>query len=156
MQDTTTSAMTEVALGLSMAFFTLLILALLSVSVPKESALNSSEKQTASTKESLLTKGFEEKSLLKIQQQTLESKKENTTATKQFAFYFQRKLYDEQLTQRQLNSFTEDIALVVAVDPNLAFTEVFDLRQKINHPHLSITTLNSDWQSRLQQMLSMD
>jgi len=48
MQDTTTNAMTEVALGLSMAFFSLLIVTLLSMSVAKDNSANT-------TPENLLT-----------------------------------------------------------------------------------------------------
>lgn len=46
MQDTTSSAMTEVALGLSMAFFALLIVALLSMSIPKEMTKGSDKKKS--------------------------------------------------------------------------------------------------------------
>ena len=129
--------MTEVALGLSMAFFTLLIVALLSISLPKDSAFNES-KHTPS--------GVELKN----------SEANKKSSETQFAFYFHNQLYDQALSLRTIDSFPDHINLVIAVEPQLAFAEVFALRQKLNHPKLSMTTLNDAWQSRLEQLITSE
>lgn len=70
----------------------------------------------------------------------------------QFAFYFNEKLYDQSLKLRTMSSFTKERALIIAVEPTLAFAEIFSLRQQINHPKLSITSSNKAWHERLQQI----
>jgi len=147
MQDTTSSAMTEVALGLSMAFFTLLIVALLSISVPKETIANEVVKS-----ESQLPKELTKKKLIDIQM----NNKQNVNGTMQFAFYFNQKFYDKSLTIRTIESFSKDNKLIIAVDPQLSFSEVFSLKQRIKHDKLSITTLNKAWHSRLQNIAKLD
>ena len=147
MQDTTSSAMTEVALGLSMAFFTLLIVALLSMSVPNESTNKQSVKAVNN-----IPKDQKTNKAINIQLGDKASGKNNI----QFAFYYNKKFYDKSLTIRSIDSFIKDKALVVAVDPQLAFSDVFALRQQINHPKLSITTSNKAWHTRLQQLATLD
>jgi len=147
MQDTTSSAMTEVALGLSMAFFTLLIVALLSMSVPKETIANEVVKS-----ESQLPKELTKKKLIDIQM----NNKQNVNGAMQFAFYFNQKFYDKSFTIRTIESFSKDNKLIIAVDPQLSFSEVFSLKQRIKHDKLSITTLNKAWHSRLQNIAKLD
>lgn len=144
MQDTTTSAMTEVALGLSMAFFTLLIVALLSMGFPK---ISQNDITT-------LPDDLQNKAVLDIQVDSNNTR--NTKSDRQFAFYFDDKFYDESLTVRPIASFSQDKNLIVAVNPNLSFADVLSLRQQINHPKLSITASNKTWHNRLQQMTIKD
>jgi len=151
MQDTTSSAMTEVALGLSMAFFTLLIVALISMSVPKAIAIKNVTKVASDIPEDL-----KKTEAIDIKMGNKQGGKKSGDNTVQFAFYFKQKFYDKTLTLRTINSFSKEETLVIAVDPALAFAEVFALRQKINHPKLSITTSNKAWRSRLQQMKARD
>jgi len=134
MQDTTTNAMTEVALGLSMAFFSLLIVALLSISVPKKSVSKDSVNH-AQSKNINISKEISNKSKDVVQ----------------FVFYFAGNFYDQNLQRQKISHFDTKQALVVAVDKQIAFSDVFTLRQQINHPNLSITTLNDEWAARLSQ-----
>jgi len=144
MQDTTTSAMTEVALGLSMAFFTLLIVALLSMGFPKK----------AQDDVTTLPEDLQKKTVLDIQ---VDSKNtHNAKSDGQFAFYFKDKFYDESLTLRAIASFSKDKSLIIAVNPDLSFADVLSLRQQINHPKLSITASNETWHNRLQHMTMKD
>ena len=142
MQDTTSTAMTEVALGLSMAFFTLLIVALLSMSVPKEKTTTEKLKTTTNIPDDL-----KNNQVIDIHMKN----KHSGNSTMQFAFYFKQKFYDSALVLRTIDSFSKEQTLIIAVDPNLAFAEVFALRQQINHPKLAITTSNNAWRTRLQQ-----
>ncbi|MDX2366843.1 MAG: hypothetical protein QNK36_00270 [Colwellia sp.] len=144
MQDTTSSAMTEVALGLSMAFFTLLIVSLLSMGFPMKTDSNVTK----------LTDNIQKTSVIDIQ---IESKhKTNSQDEIQFAFFFDDKFYDQSLALRSINSFSKHKNLIIAVNPNLTFAEVFTLRQQVKHPNLSITVSNKAWHSRLQQMKISD
>ena len=144
MQDTTSSAMTEVALGLSMAFFTLLIVSFLSMSFPTKT----------DSKDIKFTENTQKNSAIDIQ---IDSKnKRNSQDEPQFAFFFNNKFYDQSLAVRSIDSFSKEKNLIIAVNPNLTFAEVFTLRQQVKHPKLSITVSNKAWHSRLQQMKILD
>jgi len=144
MQDTTSSAMTEVALGLSMAFFTLLIVSLLSMSFPVKT----------DSKITKLIDNIQKKSAIDIK---IDSKnKRNSQDDIQFAFFFNNKFYDQSLAVRSIDSFSIEKNLIIAVNPSLTFAEVFTLRQQVKHPKLSITVSNKAWHSQLQQMTTSD
>jgi hypothetical protein len=144
MQDTTSSAMTEVALGLSMAFFTLLIVSLLSMSFPTKIESNATK----------LTEFIQKSSAVDIEIDSEDNS--NSQNEIQFAFFFDDKFYDQSLALRSINSFSKEKNLIIAVNPNLTFAEVFTLRQQVKHPKLSITVSNKAWRSRLQQMTISD
>ncbi len=152
MQDTTSSAMTEVALGLAMAFFTLLIVSLLSMSLPATTA-GTGDKSPENMKNNTLV-DIQLDSIIKSANQS-ESKNDSQNEL-QFAFLFNKKFYDQSLTLRSIDSFSKEKRLIIAVNPNLTFAEVFTLRQAVNHPKLSITASNKTWHSRLQQMTILD
>jgi biopolymer transport protein ExbD len=135
MQDTSTNAMTEVALGLSMAFFSLLILALLSISMPPSAQ---QQKKQA----------LQQAAVLKIEQDQQGQGDDRS----QFVFYFNGNFYDQTPTLRIIESFSSDQPLILAIDKKMTFSQVFNLRQQINHPNLSITTLNEEWLQQLEQM----
>ncbi len=146
MQDTTTSAMTEVALGLSMAFFTLFIVAMISMGFPTET------KQTAAK----LPEGIQKNTAIDIKIDNKNKSDNSDKSEAQFAFYFNNKFYDQSLTQRSIDSFSKEQNLIIAVDPMLSFAQVLLLRQQVSHPKLSITASNKTWYSRLQQMSISD
>jgi len=148
MQDTTSSAMTEVALGLSMAFFTLLIVALLSLSVPKRSEVKTLNKVTSTRTNDL--KNNETVAIKMTKQAKADTPPKDSPL--QFVFYFKKKFYDETLTERSITSFAQDQTLIIAVDPTLTFAEVFSLKLKIKHPDFSLTVSSEAWRLRLQQL----
>ncbi|MCJ8293956.1 MAG: hypothetical protein MJK15_06070 [Colwellia sp.] len=144
MQDTTSSAMTEVALGLSMAFFTLLIVSLLSMSLPTKTVIPVDN----------LPDNIKITSAIDIQlKSTNKSDREHNL---QLVFYFDDKFYDQSLALRSIDSFSKEDKLIIAVNPSLTFAEVFTLREQVNHPKLSITASNKAWLSRLQQITTSD
>ena len=125
-----------------MAFFTLLIVSLISIGFTKKVEIESSvTKSTGKTPEELTVD-------IKIN-----SKNESgNTDEIQFAFFFDGKFYDQALALRSIDSFSPDKKLIIAVNPTLSFAEVFTLKQQVKHPQLSITVSNEAWRSRLQQM----
>lgn len=136
--DTSTQAMTEVALGLCMAFFCLLILALFSIGLPEQ--LQQDQPQ------------FSETEQLKL---ATSSGKTPENQKKQYAFYFNGQFYDEQLKQLHVDNFSSfetQLPLILAVQDNLPLKHIMALREQINHPNLSITMLNQSWQTQLEKM----
>jgi hypothetical protein len=144
--DTSTQAMTEVALGLSMAFFALLIVALLSFQMPQQSSELSGSKTAP--------QNLNERDRIQIKQD--QQLAQTTTAApqqeKQFIFYYQGRFIDQQLKPVVLTSLQTSTPVVLAVEQSLSFAEVIDIRQKINHPNLSLTLLSDEWQSLLEQL----
>jgi hypothetical protein len=147
--DTSTQAMTEVALGLSMAFFSLLILALFSIGLPEQTHKNvpvqKNQPSFASDEQLKIVSNSKKQSSSKIDQDNKQ----------QYAFYFNGQFYDKQL--KRLNSdnfarFDSQQPLILAVQDSLALIQIMALRKQINHPNLSITMLNQKWQTQLEKM----
>ena len=147
--DTSTQAMTEVALGLSMAFFSLLILALFSIGLPEQVQNNESVKKNQpplNTDEQLKLIGNNGKS---ASNKTTDNKKQ------QYVFYFNGQFYDKQLNHLNIDSFSRfetQQPLVLAVQDNLPLIQIMAVRKQINHPNLSITMLNQKWKTQLEKM----
>ena len=104
MQDTTSSAMTEVALGLSMAFFTLLIVSLLSMSIPTKTA----------TPVAKLPEHIKKNSAVDIK--IASTNKSDGKQEIQFAFFFDDKFYDQSLAVRSIDSFSTEEKLSSVTD----------------------------------------
>ena len=147
--DTSTQAMTEVALGLSMAFFCLLILALFSIGLPEQAL-----------KSELLENN--QPSVSQDEQLKLVANSSNNTANKnsenkkqQYAFYLNGHFYDQQLdplNSEDFASFESQQPLILAVPDSLPLMQIMALRKQINHPNLSITMLDHKWQTQLEKM----
>ena len=139
--DTSSQAMTEVALGLSMAFFALLILALLSFQMP-------TPEQTLKPNNTASNELSEQ-----VQIKSANSTAHNNTAASdtQFIFFYQGRFIDQQLQALQVSSLQTTEPVVLAVENSLSFAEVIKIRQKINHPSLSITLITKEWQNALEQ-----
>jgi hypothetical protein len=136
--DTSTQAMTEVALGLSMAFFSLLILALFSIGLPEQ--VQQEQPPLRDTEQ------------LKL---AASSDKTSKNQKQQYAFYFNGQFYDKQLKDLHIDSFSSfetQQPLILAVQDNLPLKHIMALREQINHPNLSITMLNQSWQTQLEKM----
>ena len=147
--DTSTQAMTEVALGLSMAFFSLLILALFSIGLPEQTQKNvpaqKNQPSFASDEQLKIASNSKKQSSSKIDQNNKQ----------QYAFYFNGQFYDKQLKRLNSNNFTRfdsQQPLILAVQDSLALIQIMALRKQINHPNLSITMLNQKWQTQLEKM----
>jgi len=136
-ENSTTQALTEVALALSMAFFALLILALISMGVPAESKQTS---ELAKAKTIAVTKDIEDK-----------EKQTNGEALK-YVIYYHGLFYDTDLNSIKANSFNPQDKLVLAIESNLPISKVITLKTQINSSNLSITTLNNEWLSRLEKI----
>lgn len=139
-QDTSTQAMTEVALGLSMAFFAILIVALLSTSAAHQSP----ETQPQGMKPMTLPD-----TALSLGPATNNDK---TTVDGQFIFYHDGKLLDQTLREVVVDSLDPASPVYLAVPSDLALASIIKTQQQINHPKLFITMVDHAWQTRLEQL----
>lgn len=147
MQDTTTQAMTELALGLSMAFFSIMILALLSMHQP---TMSNPQPDPANGINKLLVNHVVDVAAAAPGSGSTQSLDDQT----QVVFYFNGKLFDQSLQQLRGNRLDKNHQLIIAVEPNVSFLQVVKLKNRINHPQLSITTINEQWLQQLQQKQS--
>jgi len=147
--DTSTQAMTEVALGLSMAFFSLLILALFSIGLPEQTLKN------AAVQNGQPSLNKDEQIKLVSNSGKSSSNKTSKNPKQQYAFYFNGQFYNKQLKHLHIDNFSSfetQQPLILAVQDNLPLKHIMALRQQINHPNLSITMLNQSWQTQLEKM----
>ncbi|MEG3766418.1 hypothetical protein [Alteromonas sp. 14N.309.X.WAT.G.H12] len=138
-QDTSSQAMTEVALGLSMAFFAILIVALLSTSASHQPPeIQSQEIKPMTLPDTSLSLG---------------SATSNAKATgdAQFIFYHDGKLLDQTLREVVVETLDPASPVYLAVPPDLALANIIKTQQQINHPKLFITLIDHAWQIRLEQ-----
>ncbi|PAJ75175.1 hypothetical protein CJF42_06705 [Pseudoalteromonas sp. NBT06-2] len=133
-ENSTTQALTEVALALSMAFFSLLILTLISMGVPAKSKLNQQ-----------LDK---EKTIDVIQDNKAKSDKAGSL---KYVIYYHGDFYDAALKRIKPNKFNSQERLILAIESTLSISEVIAIKTQINNSNLSITTLNNEWLSRLEK-----
>lgn len=145
-QDTTTQAMTEVALGLSMAFFAILIVALLSMGVPPSEHAKTDVQATPDTdnKFSLVEN--------RDHAETEDSVAASAEEQPQFVFLYEGNLYNSALNPFESSMLQAEQPLYLAVPANVAMDEVIQIKAQINHPNLSITLLNQAWKTRLEQL----
>ena len=147
--DTSTQAMTEVALGLSMAFFSLLVLALFAIGLPEQTQKNQHLQKDQPS--------LAEDEQLKLASNIEKPSQERTSGNKkqQYAFYFNGQFYDKQLNRLDIDNFSRfetQQPLILAVQDSLPLIKIMALRKQINHPNLSITMLNQKWQTQLEKM----
>ena len=127
LQDT--SAMTEVALALSMAFFTVLVLALVSMGVP---AMNVKPPQSNTV--TLSAPG----DIREIE------------ADEVLLIYFASTLYNDRL--EKINQLPTESKMIVAVPGTVSLEELIGLQIQFKNREFSITTLDEQWQERLKDI----
>lgn len=130
--QTDNQAMTEVALSLAMAFFALMILAMVSMSVKPEH-----DTQQIVAAESTSSPTVPSHAKTEIQQED------------SIIIYYQGRYLDPQLKTVDLEHLAAAPRTIVAFEPNLPLDEVLAVREKISVSNLLITELDEAWLSRL-------
>jgi len=134
-ENSTTQALTEVALALSMAFFALLILALISMGVPEKSKTT---EQLDKTKTIDVIQDSEEKPTQK--------------GSVKYVIFYQGHFYNTELKRIKPNKVNTQEKLILAIESTLPISKVIAIKTQINSSNLSITTLNNEWLSRLEKI----
>ena len=136
--NSTTHALTEVALALAMAFFSIMVLAMVSMSVPR-----TKEVVTALPKDKV-----------KLQQNEADEHNNAQSAASsesQFVFYFKQRFFDQKLQVIDLTSLSAG-EVVLALPANLTVAEALQVKGQINRSNLVITQYNEKWQQRLESL----
>jgi len=130
-------AMTEVALGLAMAFFALMVLSMVSMSVQPAQAMNRSVEAVTA-------------------QAQLKPDADNTVKTvigdqDEIIIFYQGRFLDTDLQPLSMDSLPKAKRYVLALSPDMPFDEVLIARKKISASNLIITELDPAWLQRLTQ-----
>ena len=123
----TENPLTEVALALSMAFFSLMVLMLFAIT---NTSANSPQ-QTVKALGPTSTDVEEQKPALLI--------------------FFDGEYFNEALELANPEVQNREKPLFLAVMPDLDVSTMMDARQKVTHPNLAVITLSEDWIQALNQ-----
>lgn len=148
--DVTSQAMIEVALALSMAFFSLLILVLVTMKFPDPA--NHINKGLRDKKLSGLSISNELKIKNTATSSSLTSASKGNHEKKQYVFFYKSKFYDKDLNTYNVRSVNKNIELIVAVPEHLLLSEIIKLKKQINHPNASITNLTESWLKVMEKL----
>ena len=121
--------LTEVALALSMAFFSIMVLSIFALS---HSALN------------------KEKAYLSIQK-SKKSLEQQDTKKREVIFYFKNNFYNKNFEIWDLtNKENVKTKLVVAVPSNINVKKLFEIKEKLKNFNIKITEQNKEWNNALK------
>ena len=126
-------AMTEVALGLAMAFFALMVLAMVSMSVSTDVAA----KNTVA---------------VAVEDEQSESKSSGVTEIQRkdmFVIFHNGRYFSDQLAPLNPQQLPPAERYILALSPSLSFDQVMAARNGVFAPNLIITQLNEHWLQRL-------
>lgn len=131
-QDTSANALTEVALGLSMAFFALLVIALISITMPRMASSKASSNIQLDTSDA-------------IAEVSHESDKNSENNIDTVLFYYGGQLVNVELKPIYAKNIAADTSVVLAIDPLLTFTDIVRLQQEFSHVQLQLAKLTDEW-----------
>ena len=121
--------LTEVALALSMAFFSIMVLSIFALS---HSALN------------------KEKAYLSIQKSKKSLEKQDTKK-REVIFYFKNNLYNKKFEIWDLTKKENvETKLIVAVPSNINVKKLFEIKEKLKNFNIKITEQNKEWNNALK------
>ena len=129
------NAMTEVALALAMAFFSIMILTMVSMSAAPEMA-KAPQKASDKVLAAKLTKAKSSAS----KTGTISPNSEDT-----LVIYHQGKYLDKDLQPIDINNFQSEGRVVLALSPQTSMSEALAARSAIGIESLVVSTLNEKW-----------
>ena len=129
------NAMTEISLALAMGFFSIMVLAMVSMGVPV-SADNAGGAKAKTALHAALAPA-----------NNTASKAARLTAAKDdtLLIYLKGKFYDGNLKTVEPAGLTSPGRVILALEPNLTMTEALKARSRLKAQNLTITTLDRRW-----------
>ncbi len=131
------NAMTEVALALAMGFFSILVLALVSMGAGGSGETGAQD-----------IAGVLQPALV----QTGETSVSTTQPDDQIVIYFEDRLLDSNLTPVRIDALSPDRRVVLALAPSVPLEEVMKVYARIDRADLVVSTLDARWLDRLQSL----
>ncbi len=130
------NAMVEIALALAMAFFSIMVLTMVSMGAGFQEA------------PPMPPMAFEAITVAPAASPSSESLKSDTMVI----IYHQGRFFDAELAPVNPNRITGRNRVVLAIAPSLSMTEAIALRERIAAKDVIITTLSEDWLRTLKEI----
>lgn len=147
-QDQSTQAMTEVALALSMAFFSLLLLALVSIGVPdSQFSIENTHKESAQENILEAVPEFVLRESVDLTKERSENSRKGTSSNQdtQYVFYYKSKLYDKNLQHTHISKLSSTQKTVVAMPMDTDVAQALELQQRFSEFNVTLTIMDKDW-----------
>ena len=139
------NALVEIALALAMAFFSIMVLAMVSMGVS----------DNVHHKNKIVEEYI--KSSMKLRASTSNDKASEDVAAsdridpKNLVIYFQKRFFDAELKEISEHQFPKKRIKVVAVDPSIPTAEALKIRKMFGSNPVVVTLLNKVWLERLKE-----
>lgn len=143
-QDQSTQAMTEVSLALSMAFFSLLLVTLISIGIPE--SMDAEQIKPVTVPEFVLT----ETSL-----SAKDTQAENEILAPQYIFYFDSKFYDQHLQDVEMSKLNTMQKLVIAMPTDTDVSQALALQKQFSSFDLSLTIMDDKWRTAFEDSMKI-
>ena len=128
------NAMTEIALALAMAFFSVMVLAMVSMGAGSGDAGQQAAVET-----------------LKVVPSAPASQAQPAVANAKIVVYYQDRYLDDQLQPVDPNGFSADQPIILAIDPDLSLSGALEARSAITTTNITVTTLDPRWMRTLKE-----
>ena len=127
------NAMTEVALALAMAFFSIMVLTTVSMSANPETEYSRSQKN-------------EEMEFSNTTKETIEK----TNQKRKLIIFWTGQFLDKNLKAVDINEIKPDVPIVLAMSPDLKIGKVLSVRTQFHSNKTLVSTLDDAWLKRLR------
>ncbi len=134
------NAMAECALALAMAFFSIMVLTMVSMGAGSRAGPAS----TPATAERISIRPS--------------TPSDDTRAAPEsgdqgmIVIHYRGRFYDRNLAPLAASAISPDGPAILALDPSLSMAEAIEVRQRIANPDLTVTTLDARWLEALEEM----
>ncbi len=131
------NAMTEIALALAMAFFSIMVLAMISMGVPAES-------QSAATTGAVLAKA---------ETDAAPAAKVEQTSDDRLVIFHDGRFWDRDLNALDPRAISNGGRIILALDPSLPMKDALGARARIDASNLVVTALDDQWLQALRSKI---
>jgi hypothetical protein len=131
------NAMTEIALALAMAFFSVMVLAMVSMGASSSETVEAVKAATAET--------------LQISPSKPSSSAQPVAAKSRIIVFYQGQYLSDQLKPIALSSVNPDEEIILAIDPTLPLSGALDARAALTTQNITVTTLDQRWMRALEE-----
>ncbi len=134
------NAMAECALALAMAFFSIMVLTMVSMGAGFE------------TEPAGAPPTGERISIRPSTPSDEQTPKRKAAADATIVIHYQGRFYDARLAPLAPGAIPSDGRTILAIDPALSMADAIAVRQRIANPDLTVTTLDGRWLEALKEM----
>ena len=130
------NAMTEVALALAMAFFSIMVLTMVSMSAAPQKAADSEANN----------------SMKIVNNKPFAASSKSKSSKKQIVIFWNGTFMDQKLAPIRPETFNAEGRVILALPPDLPMNKALAARSRFRTGNITVSTLDARWLSRLSQI----